>query len=84
MPIDGLPLMLESEKKAEPWLSHLSVSGEYPIIHHAADFVKTLGSLFFMMVDQASGLPTAEHGLFHRCVFSSSASTYSLFPSAIR
>ena len=78
MPIDGLPLMLESEKKAEPWLSHLSVSGEYPIIHHAADFVKTLGSLFFMMADQASGLPTAEHGLFHRC-FSFFLFLFSLF-----
>jgi hypothetical protein len=63
---DGQIIMLESERKAAPILPLIQVSGNYPVIHEATDFVKTLLSLFFMMQDQAFGLPTAEHGLFHK------------------
>lgn len=59
-------VFLESEKKALPWVTDFPLTGQYPVIDDVKNFAKNVASLFFLMVDQATGLPTAEHGLFHR------------------
>jgi len=57
---------LEGQHKASLLSQSIDLKGTYPIVGQVNKFLTDLYTMLFMMVNQASGIPSSAHGLFYR------------------
>jgi len=65
--MSGVPVQLEANIDSLPYLpKDKQFQGDYPIIGNVPAYIENLGATLYMMLKQATCLPSAEHGLFPR------------------